>query len=261
MVFGKVLSKLESINAITADEKVINFKNNFQTRVGFILFGVPHIGLRLRARNILDSVKLKEGMKIFDAGCGTGIYSFTLAKNNKIIGVDVGKDKIEYLKSVNIFDNVSFEVGDLCKLKFPDNSFDLIICSDVLEHIKDDKKAFKELSRVLNFGGKLLITTPKDSEFMRSIYKKLNHERPGYLKEDFEKLCQDQNMTILKAKYFSSNFSEELVHFLAKFVNNKIALGILFYPLYSLALLSEHFVNEKNSNGLFIEITKTKKDL
>jgi len=68
---------------------------------------------------------------------------------------------IEYL-SVDIDPKKAMKKEDITKLSFKDNSFDIIICIHVLEHIKDDKKAMKELYRVLKKGGFAIIDVPLD---------------------------------------------------------------------------------------------------
>lgn len=52
--------------------------------------------------------------------------------------------------------------ADICQLPFQDNSFDFIFCNHVLEHIKDDAKAMKELYRVLKPGGMGIFQIPQD---------------------------------------------------------------------------------------------------
>ncbi len=52
--------------------------------------------------------------------------------------------------------------ADICNLPFPDNSFDVILCNHVLEHIKDDKKAMSELYRILKPNGWAILQVPQD---------------------------------------------------------------------------------------------------
>ena len=52
--------------------------------------------------------------------------------------------------------------ADICDLPFEDNSFDVIFCNHVLEHIEDDKKAMQELFRVLKKGGMAILQIPQD---------------------------------------------------------------------------------------------------
>ena len=52
--------------------------------------------------------------------------------------------------------------ADICKLPFKENTYDLILCNHVLEHIRDDRKAMSELYRVLKKGGTLIAQVPLD---------------------------------------------------------------------------------------------------
>jgi SAM-dependent methyltransferase len=63
-------------------------------------------------------------------------------------------------------DNVQFEVGSAENLEFPDESFDIVLCSDVVEHLKNPEKCFSEICRVLKSGGTAIITTPNPSSVM-----------------------------------------------------------------------------------------------
>ena len=53
---------------------------------------------------------------------------------------------------------------DITELSFKDDYFDYIVCNHVIEHIKDDEKAIRELSRVLKPNGKVIITVPYDKD-------------------------------------------------------------------------------------------------
>ena len=68
---------------------------------------------------------------------------------------------IEYIDG-DINPVLARNVIDITKIKYPDNYFDLIICSHVLGHISDEQKAVKELKRVLSVNGKALIMTVID---------------------------------------------------------------------------------------------------
>lgn len=71
---------------------------------------------------------------------------------------------IEY-QSIDIRPNMALTKADLCNLPFADNDFDIVICSHVLEHIKDDLKAMREIYRVIKPGGEAIIIVPmKDTE-------------------------------------------------------------------------------------------------
>ena len=65
----------------------------------------------------------------------------------------------EYITADLYRNDVSIKM-DIMQISFPDNTFDIIYCSHVLEHVQDDKKAMRELARVLKVGGWALIAIP-----------------------------------------------------------------------------------------------------
>lgn len=141
-------------------------------------------------------------LRILDAGCGTGLYGLILAENKdyEVIGVDITKTAIEKAKELAIRQNVSFYpmVGDLERLPFKDNTFDVVFSGRVLHHFPSLKNACSELCRVSNNGGIIAIVeineanfALKVSRFVESIigWGKLNriiHFYDDYIRE-FEK--------------------------------------------------------------------------
>lgn len=257
MPFGSIFHKFPYITLTTAEDVEVRFNNNFISRLGFKILGMPHVGLRLRSKKILNNLPVKK-TKMLDAGCGSGIYSFSLANQIGLIeAVDIEKEKIDYVKDVNIFNNINFSIGDLCKLKFENESFDLIICSDVIEHIKDHEMAFSELARVLKKGGTLLVSAPFDSKKNRRVFRKYGHERPGYKTGYMEKLCEKNDLSLIKSEGYSRDSTEYFSNITdEKLVNNKILLGLLFYPIYSLSIFADNIFPGSEPNGIFFKIVK-----
>lgn len=66
---------------------------------------------------------------------------------------------LDYI-SGDLYDPKAMVKLDICSLQFPDNTFDVILCSHVLEHVEDDQKAIRELSRVLKGSGWAVILVP-----------------------------------------------------------------------------------------------------
>jgi len=91
--------------------------------------------------------------RILDVGCGT---SKVLAALPQAVGVDILFKKLRFNLSLgNPLVN-----GDIRCLSFKDESFDVVICSEVIEHIKKEDRIFHELKRVLKRGGTLVLGTP-----------------------------------------------------------------------------------------------------
>lgn len=95
---------------------------------------------------------IKPGMKVLDAGCGEGILAVMMAKMGAAVtACDISKPNIDvcikYAAEEKV-DNISFLLADSENLPFPDNSFDLVVSSHVLEHLPDFDKGLTEVMRV-----------------------------------------------------------------------------------------------------------------
>lgn len=107
---------------------------------------------------------LKSNMKTLDAGCGlTPTARWFASQGCDAYGVDFDKETIRYLqnKQSHLYDpNVHLSTQNLIALKFEDNTFDLITCISVLEHLPrlSSIKAISEMLRVLRSGGMLILT-------------------------------------------------------------------------------------------------------
>lgn len=100
-----------------------------------------------------------EYTKILDAACGKGYLINRIYENNK--------DKEFYAVDIALPEkrnkNVKYKEASITALPFEDNSFDIVICTHALEHIKDNNKALAELRRVCR--KKLIIVLPKQREY------------------------------------------------------------------------------------------------
>lgn len=102
---------------------------------------------------------------ILDVGCGEGFLSAHLhaeLKDVAFTGVDASEGAIEFAR--DSFGDVGlFEVGDIFDLRFADNSFDVVVCSEVLEHLTDPAAAVRELLRVARKA--VVLTVPLEPYF------------------------------------------------------------------------------------------------
>jgi 2-polyprenyl-3-methyl-5-hydroxy-6-metoxy-1,4-benzoquinol methylase len=122
------------------------------------------------------ATQLAEGKRALDAACGMGYGSRMLADAGarEVVGLDLDKELIAGLQG-DAPDNVTFEAGDLRRLPFPDDDFDLITCFESIEHVPDPELVLDELRRVLRPGGIVVISTPN-----RDVYTPGN---PFHLRE------------------------------------------------------------------------------
>lgn len=120
-------------------------------------------------QNFLKKIEFKKGycsFSILDLGCGRGWLTNLLSEYGDIIGIEPIKPVVEYAKK--IFPKIKFICGtskDLLKNE-EIKKFDLIVASEVIEHIPDvNKKEFiKDIFKLLNDKGYLILTTPRKEE-------------------------------------------------------------------------------------------------
>lgn len=114
--------------------------------------------------------------RILDLGCNSGQLCLKIAKRVKqITGLDVDKNLINIAKSealIKEISNARFLIFDANnKLPFRNNSFDKVICSDVLEHLEKRDSALSELKRVLKPNGLLFLVTDNPDTSWKKLQK------------------------------------------------------------------------------------------
>ncbi len=119
---------------------------------------------------------------VLDAGCGTGYGSRLLAEGGarEVVGVDIAQAVLEAV-APTMPESVRLEVGDLRQLELDDDSFDLIVCFEVIEHFEDPFPVLDELIRVLQPGGLLLISSPNRGVYQAGNPHHFHEFRPDEL--------------------------------------------------------------------------------
>ncbi len=113
---------------------------------------------------VLDSLRDIKVERVLDVGCGEG-FGLKRVKTNNIghyhEGLDISQQAIKLGKKLH--PKIKFTLGNIYQLPYEDNSFDLILCNEVLEHLTEPGKALKEIVRV---GRKhYLISVPNEPWF------------------------------------------------------------------------------------------------
>jgi 2-polyprenyl-3-methyl-5-hydroxy-6-metoxy-1,4-benzoquinol methylase len=98
------------------------------------------------------------GARTLDAGCGYGIFSdAAVDRGASVVSLDIGKRLVARTIARAGSRGV---VGDVCQLPVRDESFDIVISSEMLEHTDAPERAIMELARILRREGLLVLTTP-----------------------------------------------------------------------------------------------------
>ena len=163
---------------------------------------------------LIHANKTDKGIKILDIGCSTGVLIEGLYKltSAEIFGIDVSDNAINACHKRGLI-NTRVMNGE--KLDFENSTFDIVIASDCLEHIKDDQKALKEWYRVLKNQGKLIIIVPA---FMALWSEQDN------LSNHFRRYHRNELRLMLKKTGFKINR--------LSFWNN-----ILFIPIFTIRII------------------------
>lgn len=119
-----------------------------------------------------DRLQIKPGYKILDIGCGSGRHTSAAYRlpNVVAVGADLKyNDLTEAAERLRLHDQLgehgggvwSLAAADVTGLPFKNDCFDLVICSEVLEHIENYLQAIREIIRVLKPGRNLVVSVPR----------------------------------------------------------------------------------------------------
>jgi ubiquinone/menaquinone biosynthesis C-methylase UbiE len=130
--------------------------------VNKILKNTGDMCLKRRAKLLLKELDLQKSDNILDVGCGDGFYLYLLSQMGKykITGIDSDAVALDNVKKQVNSKDIKLLVGDVTKMPFKDNTFSKLVCSEVLEHLPDDRKGLREMYRIMKKGGTLCITVP-----------------------------------------------------------------------------------------------------
>jgi SAM-dependent methyltransferase len=124
------------------------------------------------------------GLRILEVACGRGGFVKELSRNGAhVTGCDFSlaalRVGLEKLRALGNGSSAAFVQGDAQALPFADESFDLVVSCETIEHVPDVRKALREMWRVARRGAKLLLTTPNYANLMGlyDFYARVRH--PG----------------------------------------------------------------------------------
>jgi 2-polyprenyl-3-methyl-5-hydroxy-6-metoxy-1,4-benzoquinol methylase len=124
---------------------------------------IEHIRSLIRYLSVIDRGSARR--RALDAGSGFGVYSILMADAGyDVLGVDINEDEIrqagQWAGARGVKDRIEFRVGDLEAMTGQTDAFDLIVCSEVLEHLDHPDVGARNLHRMLKPGGRAIVSMP-----------------------------------------------------------------------------------------------------
>ncbi len=148
---------------------------------------------------------IREG-EILDVGLGSGSLSFRLvARGFKVKGIDLSAGFVKYvnqkIKEMGIERQLAVRKDDATRLNFENNSFDGIVCGEVLEHIENDFLAIREMNRVLKKGGICVMTVPANPGLWDFSDEWAGHYR-RYQKSELKALLENNGFKVDRIEFW-----------------------------------------------------------
>ena len=133
---------------------------------------------KLRKKTIQLS-QMKIGDKVLEIGCGTGTLALEAKAQvgvaGEVVGIDIAPEMVAKArkKAERSVVDVFFQEGSIATIPFPDNRFDVVICSFMIFHMPEDvrRKGIAEIHRVLKPGGHVFIFDSTPLEELAQVLK------------------------------------------------------------------------------------------
>lgn len=149
----------------------------------------------------LSRYQLSPDAAILDLGTSTGtnLRMLCAAQFKNIAGLDFSEESVRFCAEKGL---PRVYKGDICDLPFADASYDVILATDIIEHVDDDAKALREILRVLKPGGRVLITVPCFMT-MWSQHDVNAHHKRRYRLRDLRQRVSGAGLPVERSYYFN----------------------------------------------------------
>jgi len=157
-------------------------------------------GRRTVLDGVLDGLDLPQQARILDAGCGSGRNMVELASRGTVTGIELSQTSVALARERERGEVVA---GSILQMPFAEDSFDLAMSLDVIEHLEDDLAALRELRRVVAPGGALLVTVPA-YQWLWSGHDEINHHHRRYTRRSLQHVAKRAGWRQQRTTYFNS---------------------------------------------------------
>ena len=204
---------------------------------------INHVAFDLVSRVIKEKKDVKN---ILDVGCGFGLLSKELKKTYPkldLYGIEYAKKASQSSQKILKLLQCNIEDMALIKHRLKSQKFDIIIFSDVLEHLYDPLSIIKSYQFFLNQDGTIVVTVPNIANIFSRIallFGYFNYSETGVMdkthirffnKQNLKQLAKESNLQIVAQKY-DSILVRWFVPFIKIFIANKGSGNILDSKLY-----------------------------
>lgn len=180
-----------------------------------------------------QSALILPGACVLDVGAGSCPYRAYFAHCDYRTH-DFEKLVPSQLRDKRGYDQLDY-VGDICSIPVEDASFDVVLCTEVLEHVSEPIRAVKEFARIVKPGGKLILTAPLGSGLHQEPY----HFYGGYTPHWFRRFLGEagfEEIQIEKNGGFFSFYGQECIRFVFELAPWKGWKHFLWLPLWCLGV-------------------------
>lgn len=182
------------------------------------------------------------GARAVDVGCGQGHLTVALANMGMdALGVDLDGGTIEVARRDHATERVRFETIDVASL--PNDTFDVVLCSEVLEHLDEPRRMVVELARIAKPGALLIVTVPNGWCLEEILRRGAVKTRPGRwfrrrLKPTLSRSghVQSSNMECPHVQFFSQGAIRNLLESNGLLITAQAGAGYFFREAYYLGL-------------------------
>lgn len=159
------------------------------------------VGRRRLMADLLDAHGVRKESAILDLGTSTGTNLRLLNElgYTNYQGLDSSDEAIRWCSDKNLG---KVHKGDICNLPFRDGEFELVLATDILEHVEDDQRALREINRVLTSGGRAIITVPA-FESLWGLQDDVSHHKRRYRMNPVLDRINRAGMVCINSFYFN----------------------------------------------------------
>jgi len=156
-------------------------------------------GRRTVLAGVIARLSLPEPARILDAGCGSGRNMVELSRLGTVTGVELSATSVALARERDVGEVIA---GSVLEMPFADDSFDLAVSLDVIEHLEDHLAALRELRRTVAPGGALLITVPA-YQWLWSGHDEINHHHRRYTRRSLQRVAEQAGWRQVRTTYFN----------------------------------------------------------